>query len=218
MAREIIEQGENYKIYNDGTMLFQNVRFSYVHADKPWAKNPKSEANPKGETPKYSVTGMLPKKTHKAAIVRGRKFADEIIDAQKGENSKIFKKDLKFIRDGNDSGKAQYQDHWIVACSEERRPSIRGKDTKPIPLDEIKEKVCSGYWGDLLVRPWWQDNDWGKRVNAGFVALQVKRGKPEDRFGDGGVSEDDIDDTFDAVDDDEDDFDGDDFDVDDDDL
>lgn len=202
MARTIVEQGENYRIYSDGTVLVQNVRFSYCHLDKAWCKNPE-----KGEKPKYSIVGMLPKKTHRAAIVRVRKIADDMI-AEAKMNPKVFKKADKFIRDGNESGKEQYMEHWTINASEERRPSVRGPDTRPIPENKIKEMVPSGYYGDILIRPWWQNNDWGKKPNAGLVAVQVKRGKPEDRFGEGGVSEEDIDDTFDEVDDDDLDTDG----------
>lgn len=194
MPRVILEEGENYRIYDDGTILVRNVRFSYPHLDKPWAKNPEKE------TPKYGIVGMMPKKTHKAAIVRVRKYADDLIDAQKGENSKIFKKDMKFIRDGNDSGKEQYLEHWTINASETKRPSVRGKDTKPIPQDQIAEAIPPGYYGDILIRPWWMNNEHGKRVNAGLSAVQVKRGRPEDRIGEGGVSEEDIDETFDASD------------------
>ena len=189
-ARTIEQEVTNGRRYSDGTILIKNVRFSYVHAAEPWGKKPT-------DTKKYSVTGLLPKKTHKA--VR------DLLNARINElmaDIKVPRMETKdkFLRNGDDSKHDEYAGHWTVACSETKRPSIRGKDAKPIDRADIAEEVQSGYWGDLLIRPWAQNNEHGQKINAGFVALQVK--KEDETFGMGGVSEEDIDETFDADDDD----------------
>lgn len=193
MSRTIVKQVPNARLYSDGTILFQNVRFSYVHADEPWAKK-------EGEKKKFSVTGLMPKATHRAAKDLAKSVIDDMLKEKK---IKAMAGKDKFLRDGDDSGRDEYMGMFTVNCSETKRPSVRGPDTRPIPLDEIRERVKSGYYGDILVRPWFQDNEHGKKVNAGFVAIQVKRGTAADVFGDQGVSEDDIDETFDEYDDDE---------------
>lgn len=127
---------------------------------------------------------------------------DRILTENK-QNPKVFKKDAKFLRDGDDAGKEEYVDHYTVNASEDRRPPVRGPDNSKITDPaKIREAVQPGYWGDILIRPWWQNNDWGKRVNAGLVALQVK--KKDETFGEGGISDEDLDETFEATDEDED--------------
>jgi len=46
----------------------------------------------------------------------------------------------------------------------------------------------------VLVRPWFQDNKFGKRINAGLSAVQFLR--DDTAFGEGRITEDQIDDTF----------------------
>lgn len=190
MPRAIIEEVPGLRIYDDGTWLFRDVRFSYVHADAPWAKNPEKD------TPKYSVVSLLPKKYRQAKMLADKHMAQMLKDRKV---TAMATKD-KFLRDGDDSGKVEYAGHWTINCSETEPPSVRGPNTKPIPQNEIKKKVKSGYWGDVLVKPWFQDNEHGKKINAGFIAIQVKR--QDEVFGDNQtISEEDIDDTFDAAED-----------------
>ena len=206
MPRTIVKEVENARLYDDGTILVRNVRFSYPHVDEPWAKKPE-------EKKKFSVVGLLPKSTHRAAkdLIKGE--MDRILTENK-QNPKVFKKDAKFLRDGNDAGKEEYVDHYTVNASEDRRPQVRGPDNKKITDPaKIREAVQPGFWGDILIRPWWQNNDWGKRVNAGLTALQVKR--RDETFGEGGISDEDLDETFEAADEEDQDYGG--FDADDDD-
>lgn len=188
--RTIIAEGPHYRAYSDGTILCRDVRFSYVHADKPWSKK-------ETEKKKYSVTGLAPKKTHKALHDYLTSRIKELMTKIPG-CTRMEMKD-KFLRNGDESKHEEYEGHWSITCSEDRRPSIRGKDTKPIDRDDVLDKVQSGYWGDILIRPWPQNNEHGQKINAGFVALQVKR--EDETFGTGGVSEDDLDETFDEADD-----------------
>lgn len=193
MARTIVDEiPGKLRIYSDGTILVQNVRFSYPHLDAPWSKKPE-------EKKKYGIVGLLPKKTHTAAAVRIKKYIDDML-AEKNKGQKLASKD-RFLRNGDDSGKVENENHFTINASEEEAPSVRGKDTKPIPQEKIKKAIQGGYWGDILIRPWFQNNDHGKKINAGLVAVQLK--KEDEVFGDAiYVSEDDIDDTFDSVADD----------------
>lgn len=190
MARIILEEGPNFRVYDDGTLLIQNVRFSYPHVDAPWSKK-------EGERKKYSIVGLMPKKTHRAAKDAIKAFYTKNLMEPKKIKS-MASKDI-FLRDGNDSGKAEYDGHYTINASEERPVSVRGKDTRPIPENKIKGIVKPGHWGDILIRPWFQDNEHGKKINAGLIAVQHKR--EDEEFGEGSISEDDIDSTFDVVED-----------------
>lgn len=217
MPREIVSQGKNFVRYADGTILAKNVRFSYPHVFEPTTVIDKKTG--KESKPSYSLTGMAPKATHgdlKAEIV---KMMDELIQENKGKFKKGEKialtPDKKFFRDGDKSTKEADAGHWVFSTREtaKHRPSVRGPDTKPLTIDDDAQ-VYGGCWGNILLRPWFQsDDDYGKRINANLVACQVTKGlnaagvpRPgAEPFGSGRISEDEIDDTFEAVDEDDDD-------------
>ena len=54
--------------------------------------------------------------------------------------------------------------------------------------------IYGGCWVNILVRPWFQNNKYGKRVNAGVVAVQFR--KDDEPFGSGRISDDEIDEAF----------------------
>lgn len=202
MARTIIEECKNCKVYDDGTILFQNVRFSYPHVDAPWAKKDT-------DTKKFSLKGLMPKKTHADAAKLARKHMLKMLDDRnKGED--VAKKD-RYLRSGDDGVKAEEKGCFTISSSlnpNDGEPSVRGKDTRPIPKAKIKSAIQGGFGGDILVKPWFQNNEHGKKVNAELVACQLKydSGPGWETFGENQrLSEDDIDDTFEAVENDDDD-------------
>jgi hypothetical protein len=72
-------------------------------------------------------------------------------------------------------------------------------DKDKSPLTEDDEKLYAGCYVNAIVELWYQNNNYGKRVNANLLGVQFfKDGEP---FGDGvSASEDD----FDMFDDDDD--------------
>lgn len=194
MARTIIAEGENYRAYSDGTILLRNIRFSYPHVDAPWGKKPEDKK-------KYSCSALAPKRTHEEMRQYVKKRISELLKENK-QSLETFKTDALCMRNGDKSGQAEAVGHWLIAAREDNQPSVRGPDTKPIPQGRIAAEVKGGYWGDMLIRLWYQDNTHGKRVNAGLVAIQVK--KKDKTFGNQtNVSEDDLDETFEEVEGDE---------------
>ena len=211
MAREIVKKvkvgGPKGKsgiavLYDDGTIFVEWVRFSHPHIDRPWKKE-----GDKGKA-KYSVTGMLGKKTHAKAIdlIQGR--IDEILKEHK---VKKLKAEKIFMRDGDESEAEEYEGFMTVSAREERRPPMRHKNGKPIEPGEdedginmAEELFVGGHWGSLLLRPWWQDSkDWGKRVNCGLSSIQFLM--KDETFGAGRLSEEELDDIVRSHDDDDDD-------------
>lgn len=192
MAREIKKKVKNAILYTDGTIRLSGVRFSYPHLSKPY----KGDGD-KGEA-KFGITFMLPKKTHKAA----RDLINERIDELLKENKvKALASDKKFLRDGDESGKEEYADHWTVSARETRRPPLRDRQNNVVEPEDANEVFQPGYWGDGLIRPWYQNNDYGKRVNAGLSSVQMV--KKDETFGEGRISDEDLDDTFEDYGDDD---------------
>lgn len=195
--RELIKEGKNFKRYSDGTILVMNVRWSYPHCFVPQA----SDDNPDG--PKtYSITGQLPKKTHGAVKDELKTMIQEVLD----ENKAKFKgakpalpADRKFLRDGDLTGKVENEGMFIITAREQKRPSVRDRDKSVLTKDDA-DRIYGGCWGHILIRPWFQDNKYGKRVNSNFVACQFVR--DDTPYGEGRLSEEDIDSTFEDEDED----------------
>jgi len=185
MAREIAKKVKNAVLYTDGTIRISGVRFSYPHLAKSYKGD-----DDKGEA-KYGIVGMLPKKTHRAA----RDLINERIEELLKENKvKSLASDKKFLRDGDDSGKEDYADHWTVSARETRRPPLRNRANEVVEPEDALEVFQPGFWGDILIRPWYQNNKYGKRVNAGLSSVQMV--KKDEVFGEGRLSDEDLDDTF----------------------
>jgi hypothetical protein len=199
--RTIVETVPNAVRYSDGTILLKNVRLSY-----PWLFQPQANKAKDGTvTYSYSVTGLMPKATHDEA----KKMCVRVINSLLKEHNKGEKipSDKKFCRDGDpkdedDAGKPENAGMWVVATREQKKPTLLDKYKDPKTgkarrlTDKDKDMLYGGCWGNILIRPWYQDNEYGKRVNAGISVVQfVKDDAP---FGSGRITDDDIDDTFEA--------------------
>jgi hypothetical protein len=175
------------KLYSDGTVLIADVRASYPHIDKMWRKNDK-------DTLAYSITGTLPTDTHQPAIDLLLEVVDDVI-AERNKGVDI-KDDAKFIRDGKPTKKPEYAGAWIVASRETEKPTVLHPDKSEMETpEEIKSEIKAGYYVDILVQPWWQDNEHGKRVNASLRAVRLRREGP--LIAEGGISKDEAISSFD---------------------
>ena len=184
--REIISKVTNAVLYSDGLIRIDNVRASYPHLDKAWAGE-------EGQEAKFSVVSLLDKGTHKAAKDLIVKRINEILKENKTEK---IASDKKFIRDGDQMAKPECENQWVVSARETRRPSVRGSDNEVLTPDEILDTIYAGCYISVLIRPWFQNHaKFGKRVNAGLVAVRFRRdGEP---IGEGRITDDDIDDYMD---------------------
>lgn len=182
MAELIVKKrGKNFILYENGMIKIENVRFSYPHLDKPYAgKNPKPT-----DKPKFGIVGMLNKETHVDAKNAIKERMDELM--REAKVAKIPPKD-KFLRNGDDEKEPVYEGHFIVSAREDRRPAVRNKRGELITDErEIAELIEGGYWGHMLIRPWFQNNDYGQKINAGLVGVQHV--KDDETFGEGRIDD-----------------------------
>lgn len=157
--------------YSDGAILVKGVRFSYPHALTPQKGQPDKVTGVVGAD-SFSIVGLMPKATHREAMQLIKKEIDAILLEKKA----TVKADFKFLRDGNASGKDDYLNHYTISCREKptKPPIVRdtnGRDKLKVSDDGVK--IYGGCWGNILLRPWWQSNGFGKRVNANFLACQI---------------------------------------------
>lgn len=184
--RTIVKKVQNAVLYSDGTIRIDNVRASYPHLFVP-------KAGEDGGVPKYSITGLMPKNTHEAAKDLCVEVINGILKEKKVDR---LPADRKFIKDGDAAAKDGYDGNWSVAASEVSQPKLRNKDKSPLTKPDT---IYGGCYVTILIKPWWQDNKFGKRVNAGLVAVQFYG--PGEPFGQGRISDEEVDDSFDDLDD-----------------
>ena len=200
MAREIVKKVKVQMkggrtgfcvLYSDGLIRIDGVRFSYPHLKTPYAGED-------GGEPKYGVVGLLPK----AGNDKAKALIDSAIEAiLKANKIKALASDKKFLRDGDESDKDGYEGHWTISARESRRPPLRNSQNEPVDSEAINEVFQPGFWGSILIRPWFQNNNWGKRVNAGLSSAQMIF--EDETFGEGRINDDDLDDAYDSWDDDD---------------
>lgn len=188
---EVAKRVKNAVFYTNGCIRIDGVRGSYVHADRPFKK----KGSPDDQVAKYSIVSMLPKETHGEAKEAIEDFIRKLLKDNK--DAKVGKKDW-FIRDGEDAGKDEYEGMWTVNASEVKRPKCRDRKGELVEVEDIGEMFQSGYWFNVLIRPWFQDNVHGKKVNAGLVSIQFVR--KDETFGQGEIDDSDA---WDAVGDDD---------------
>lgn len=181
--REVVKQVKNAILYSDGTVRVDNVRASYPHLGEPYSKD--------GEKGKFGIVGMLPKETH----VEAKDLLKSVMDKLLSEADAKVAADKKFLRNGDDSGNDSYEGFWTVNASESRRPSARDRNGTQLAPDEAEEKIYGGCWVNILIRPWYQDGvkvgkGYGKRVNAGLVAVQFVR--DDEPFGEGRIDDEGV--------------------------
>ena len=190
------KEQELYTLYDDGSILIRDVRGSYVHATLYRGKaDPKTGKMP---DPKYGIVGLLDKVKHE----RTKKLLDrEMGKVRDAANLGDLPAANYGVRDGDQAGKAEYKGQWTLNASERenRPPALRGINGERIDRDhmgevKISNMFMSGYHYDMLVKPWAQKNDYGRKVNFNVLALKLNR--KDDTFGEGGISDDDVDDVF----------------------
>ena len=179
------------KLYSDGTVLVSDVRISYPHLDAAWSKKA-------DETKKFSGVGILPVATHQPAIDLLLEVVQDILkEHNKGKD--IADKDI-FVRDGKPTKKPEYAGAWTINASETEKPTVLHPDKSEMESpSEIKSEIKAGYYTDMLIQPWWQDNEHGKRVNASLRAVRLRREGPV--IAEGGISKDEAISSFDDDDD-----------------
>lgn len=188
MAKEIKSKSANCVVYTDGTILVKGLRGSYPHLDKPYKGDNGGEGGPK-----YSIVGLSPK--DRKDVVQACVKAIDALLAEKNDGKKI-PSDKKFMRDGDQTGKEGYEGCYTINASESENnpPILRDERNKTVTPDKALRKFYAGCVVNILIKPWFQNNKFGKRVNASLLAVQfMEDGEP---LGTERISEEDVDGAF----------------------
>ena len=171
----------------DFKIVVNKVTISYPHVFEPWAKN-------EGDRKRYSGKFLLPYKTHEEEIEILQDFFD---DLQKAWFKGKIKPDQLCFKDGDQEAKPDYEDCWFLSASEtiKHAPAVIDRDKSK--LEESDDKIYGGAIVNVMIRPWKQNNDFGKRINGNLLVVQFH--EKGERFGEGaggGASQADIDEAF----------------------
>lgn len=180
MAQLVIaKRVKNAILYTCGHIRIDNVRLSYPHLAKAWSGEESGD-------PKFSLVGLLPKKTHREAIELVKGQIDALKKANK--NAKV-PADKLFLKDGDVyfQEKEECEGMYCVSASEGKRPVCRHADGEVMEISDISEIMYGGCYVDILINPWYQDNKYGKRVNANLRSVRFR--KDGDPFGEGRVDD-----------------------------
>lgn len=164
---------KNLKINEDGTILIKNVRLSYPHLFEKFVMEGDDEG--KG---RYSGKFLMGNASHAEEIKALRRH---LVELQKEWFEGKIGGDKLFLKNGEDSGKEEQEDSWVVSASDsKRRPQVLNKDKSVVTAED--DIVYAGCYVHVLIRPWKQQHPkYGKRVNANLVGVQFAR--DGDRFG-----------------------------------
>jgi hypothetical protein len=146
-----------------------NVRISYPHLFEP-----KSFPGNTGK-PKHSAKFLLNKKDHAALIAS---IQGGIIALAKSslKDKKVPPPDKLCLRDGDLSGKEEEAGCWVFSASEVTRPVV--VDQNRSPLVEADDAIRGGYFVNAKVNLWAQDNQYGRRINANLLGVQLVKVGP----------------------------------------
>lgn len=190
MSKEVVTRVTNGVLYDDGTIKIENVRCSYPHFGKPFAmKDEKTGAT--GDA-KFSTVVLLPKKTHTAV----KDLIKKVIKDEVAKAKLPIGEDNWFLRDGDRSAKDENTGMFVISAREARRPSVRDKRGDVVDQDKIDDIFYGGCWINILIRPWIQNNSYGKKINASLIAVQFHH--DDEAFGEGRIDDEGV---FDSVDD-----------------
>jgi hypothetical protein len=146
-------------------LILKNVRLSYPHLFKP--KGFRDSA------PKYSAAFIIDKKD--AANINAVK---EAIDAVKAEHaSKKVDRDKICLKDGADKEETYGDDVLYINSASDNRPQVVHRNRAPIT--EVDQVIYGGCYVNAILNLWFQDNDFGRRINASLEVVQfVGDGEP----------------------------------------
>lgn len=173
---QVVKKVPNAVLYEGGVIKVLNVRASYPHLAEAYKGEDSDKAS-------FSITGLMPHGSHKEAAL----LIKEAIEKLAKDNKATVAKDKRCLRNGDDGDKAEAMGHYTISARESKRPKVRGLDNEELAKDEIEETIYGGCYVDILVRLWYQDNKYGKRINANLLAVRFRA--DGEAFGEGRIDD-----------------------------
>lgn len=182
MAEKLVpaKKIKNGVLYKSGHIKVSNIRASYPHLGEPYGGDGDGE-------PKYGIMGLIPKATHNAVYLLLKEQIEVAKKNHKGGPLKVAPAML-FLKDGDTDfpDKPECEGMWVISARESKKPEIYNMEREELTTkQEIQEELYGGCWVSIVIRPWSQDNKYGKRINANLVSVLKRR--DDEPFGEGRV-------------------------------
>lgn len=141
------------------TVRLRNVRLSFPHLFEP--------KSIMGSEPSYSASFIFDKNSDNDKLVK--QAVDEIYRLK--NKGKPLPSDKVAYKDGASKDYDGYGDDVMFVSAKSKKP-VQVVDRDLSPLNEKSGKPYAGCYVNATVRFWWQDNQYGKRLNATIRAVQ----------------------------------------------
>jgi hypothetical protein len=132
-----------------------------------------------GEETKYEGTFLIDNEIGAAKITEINQAIESLLKEK--NKGKPLAPDKICFKDGETIDYDGYDGQMSIKASSAKRPMVIGTDRSPLTEDD--GKPYAGCYVNAVLELWFQDNQFGKRINANLLGVQfVKDGAP---FGDG---------------------------------
>tara|TARA_S200002703_G_scaffold105188_1_gene91307 strand:- start:9860 stop:10384 length:525 start_codon:yes stop_codon:yes gene_type:complete len=146
-------------------IVLKNVRLSFASLFR--------KATFGGEETKYEGTFLIDKVEQADQI----KLIEKVISELQKEKKIKLLPDKICLKDGDFIDYDGYAGTMSIKASNSRRPMLLDKDRTALMEDD--GKPYSGCYVNAVINLWFQDNSWGKRINASLTGVQfASDGKP----------------------------------------
>lgn len=164
------------------TLTFSNVRGCYLHLFKPFKRAvPGGGPPPAGEgesSPKYSALFLLDKIKQADQVKKTYDLIAELLRKPDGTAGRLAA-DKLCIRDGDEREEPEFHGHYMVSASNIVKPDLvlgyKDANGKLAKIPDNDPRIFSGCYFNAAVRLWYQQNTFGKRINAELGAVQYVR-------------------------------------------
>lgn len=187
MAMNVTASAGCLTVYDNGAaLLFKKIRFSYPNVILPTRGQQSADYS-------YSIQCLVDVAAEGEAVELLHVTMRDLLAAYKADhkNFKIPSEDRRFYKPG-DADKAETAGMLVVSARNQvSDPPVvvdrykkslvpegswligtgDAKEPNPVFVRAAKE-VYGGCYGNLVIRPWVQDNSFGTRLNAGIVTVQ----------------------------------------------
>lgn len=147
----------------EGQVILTNVRLSFADIFRAKSVN-------EGE-PRFSANFLLDKEGDKKQIEKVEAAIKSLVDSK--NKGKKLPADKVCLRDGDEKDYDGFAGHMFISAANKKRPTVVDRDNSP--LTEEDGKPYSGCYVDGVVRLWWQDNKFGKRINASLEVVRFRK-------------------------------------------
>lgn len=90
-----------------------------------------------------------------------------------GNDGKPIPSDKICLKDGNNTGREEYANQLVLSTTAYSPPLVLKSKSNTIFIEEEENnEIYAGCYVNAKVQIWWQNNKYGKRINAKLVAIQ----------------------------------------------